>query len=59
VTNGIRLPFALSLIGHAVLLGLLALFVRRPPPAPKAPLMPSPANQTERCCGTAIGGVVS
>jgi periplasmic protein TonB len=36
VTNGIRLPFALSLIGHAVLLGLLALFVTRPPPLPLA-----------------------
>jgi periplasmic protein TonB len=30
--NGIRLPFALSLVGHAVLLALLALFVTRPPP---------------------------
>jgi protein TonB len=32
--NGIRAPFALSLLGHAVLLVLLALFVTRAPPLP-------------------------
>jgi protein TonB len=34
--NDIRLPFALSLVGHAVLLALLALLVTRPPPVPFA-----------------------
>jgi periplasmic protein TonB len=32
--RGIRLPFALSLLGHAVLLALLVLFVRGAPPLP-------------------------
>jgi protein TonB len=32
--NGVRVPFALSLLGHAVLLTLLALFVTRAPPLP-------------------------
>jgi periplasmic protein TonB len=35
--NGVRLPFALSLLGHAVLLALLALFVRAAPPLPLPP----------------------
>jgi periplasmic protein TonB len=32
--NGIRLPFALSLLGHTVLLALLLYFVRKTPPLP-------------------------
>ncbi len=32
--NGIRAPFAFSLLGHAVVLTLLALFVTRAPPLP-------------------------
>jgi hypothetical protein len=32
--NRIRVPFALSLLGHAILLALLALLVTRAPPLP-------------------------
>jgi protein TonB len=39
--NRIRVPFALSLLGHAVLLALLALFVTR---APRLPLPPASAG---------------